>query len=243
MLFVLLLIVSMLLGCITHDPDAAGGDETTVLADPPVDFTPGPLTSAGRRTPLPLSERSEIIDGVEVSFPHACCDGMELLNIAVCTAITDFALRCVEEAGEASALCGIRYEVEYNDRGLLSLKAWAEDAVGGILSLDAFNFDCDTGRRICLSDCFGSLDGSYRFALGDRAAEKLRAQGHQVISFVPPVDDSSLFCITFDGLTLLYRKYELCGAEAGYPEAHFEFNELARYFTEDAIVRRMAYFD
>jgi len=197
-------------------------------------FTPRPLTTSGMRTPLTISQREDEVNGGLMHYPYVCDKGMELLNIAVRAACLDFA----EEYGGTTG-----YRLRYNNRGLLSFTLYSVDGNGDVAAVSSANFDCDTGNRFYISSCFGKGLEDYRFALADSITEKLSAKGLTPLSYLPPVDDSRLFYIDEGGLVLLYRKYEVCGAEAGFPEVRFRFSELTRYIGQDSILLRMPYFE
>lgn len=219
--------------------DSVSEPSPSPALDIEIDFTPDPLTTAGRRTPLTVASRELSQDGRQVSYPFVCDSGMELLNISIKQAFIDYADELTSEALEGR----IDYRTEYNNRGLLSFTMTVRGGDGEVRSVSAASFDCDTGSRIYISDCFGSGNESYRFALADRVTDKLKAQGHEVLSYLPPVDDGRLFFFNDNGLMLIYRKYEVCGAEADSPRVLLRFSEISSYLNRDALLLRMPYFD
>ena len=197
------------------------------------ELTPKPLTAEGRRMPLTLTDREVEEGGRRVLYPHICDDGMELLDMAVRGVCMDFA---AENSGSTG------YEVKYNNCGLLSIKLYAFDEGGAAAAVSSATFDCDSGRQVRLSDCMGRGDTSYRFSMADTVTARVTAEGHTVLSYLPPIDDSRLFYVTGGGIVLLYRMYEICGAEAGFPEVEFAYPEIERYLGPDALLLRLPYF-
>lgn len=234
--FVFLIVILMLCGCkVNKQVENAERTPDTGL---PV-FTPEPLTSAGRRTPLTLTDRTFDAAGCSVRCPNVCEEGFELLNIAIRTAFVDFAVECSENAeGDR-----VDHRVAYNDCGLLSLILYSYRGSAGPLALGTASFDCDTGERVYLSDLMGSAEGSYRFAFADKVTEKLTADGYSIISYVPPVDDSRLCCFDTRGLVLIYRLYEICDADAGEPYVLLSFADIEDYLSPSALLRRLPCFD
>ena len=161
------------------------------------------------------------------------------MNIAIRAAVDEFAAECVSNNEGSDIDC----RVAYNDRGLLSLILYSYRGGAGPMAIATASFDCDTGGRIYLSDLMGGAEGDYRFAFADLVTEKLRINGRVLISYVPPVDDSRLCYFDERGLVLIYRKYEVCDAEAGEPYVLLGFDEIEGYLLENALLRRLPYFD
>lgn len=227
------LMLFALCGCAGRDGTQGQQNGSSSLHGSGTVINPRPQDSHIRK-PLTLSVREEEGEGYVMRYPNICDDGMELLNLAVRSCFTAFA----EENGGS-----VGYKVCYNDRGLLCFTLFSKDENGGVTAISAADYDCDTAAKFGLSACFGTGSDSYRFTLGDSIIDKVEAQGYSVLSVLPPVDDSRLFYFDEGGLVLLYRKYELCGAEAGFPEVRFRFEEIAGYLGEDALLLRLPYFD
>ncbi len=225
-LLLLILLAALFCGC------GRGGDEKQ--PDVSLDLTPKPLTTEGRRLPLDLNERRAEQDGVKFVYPHICDEGMELMDMAVRSECLEFARK---NGGNMS--CRVRC----NNRGILSITMRSVDENGETAAVSAATFDCDTGKLVPLSGCMGSGDTSYRFSMADSVTQKVTAEGFTVLSYLPPVDDSRLFYVEDKALVLLYRKYEICGAEAGFPEIRFEFSEIERYLGPGALLLRLPFFD
>ena len=226
-------------GCaLGSDGVHAPGPEPEVTTVPAP--TAPPLYSlAGRRTPIRLLLEEHTCGAYKVRYPSVYEEGAELLSFAVTKAFDAFARELTSQG-----LSGrLDFTVEYNDRGLLAIVITAYGSDGREQSRTAACFDCATASRIGLTACFGSGDESFRFALADTVTERLRAAGNSVISFLPPMDDDRLFWFDEEGLTLMYRKYEVCDAEAGMPEVFLSYEELEGYLNPDALLRRVPYFD
>lgn len=218
----------------THAPELA--PEATAVPAP----TAPPLYSlSGRRTPIRLLLDEHTCGAYKVRFPIVYEEGAELLSFAVTKAFDAFARELTSQGLRGR----LDFTVKYNDRGLLAIVITAYGDGGAEQSRTAVCFDCATASRIGLTACFGSGGESFRFALADTVTERLKAKGYSVISYLPPMDDDRLFYFNEEGLTLLYRKYEVCDAEAGMPEVFLSYGELTDYLNPDALLLRVPYFD
>lgn len=185
------------------------------------------------RNSLTIITRRATIEGCRVSYPYVCNSNMELLNISIHSAVAEFAADCETEGAAVSCT------VEFNRYGLLSVFAVCELSDGRVINSDTLNFDCDTGRRVCLSDCFGSSDTDCFGKLTKLLAKSIEDSGYTVIGGEPVIDDSTLFLFAYDGLFLVFREYELFSYDAGAPRIKIRLASIAENIAADGLLNRL----
>ena len=216
-----------------------GAPQETPQVSIDVGFSPAPISLEGKRTPLAISMHSEEYKGCELRYPYVTDDGAALLNVAIRSGIVSFAETC-----RSNALFGdIDCEIKYNNRGLLSFLITVRDERGELLTVSTAAYDCGECRRLTLADCFGSGSDTYVFTLADIVTEKLAAEGLELISYVPPMEDDRLFYFDDAALTLVYRRYEICGADADAPQITIPYAEIEHLMNPDSVLRRLPRFE
>lgn len=185
------------------------------------------------RYPLTIITKRMNAKGAQIRYPYVCDDGMEILNISIHSAFTDFAVECETEGSK------IGYTTEFNRFGLLSLTMTCTSPDGRELYVDTANFDTDTGKRVYLSSCFGSAS--------EQAAEKLIAivegeaerLGATVLGELPSFDDGTRFLFTFGGIYLVFREYEVFSAEAGAVKIKVPYAAIYGTAASDGLMNRL----
>lgn len=185
------------------------------------------------RNSLTIVTRKTEIDGTKVSCPYVCNSDMELLNVSIRSEIAAFIAD--SEAENASVTC----TVEFNRCGLLSLLAVCELPDGRVVNTDTLNFDCDTGMRIALGDCFGSTDSDYVSDIEGILSRWIDSNGYTVIGSGPVIDDSTLFLFAYDGLWLVFREYELLSYDAGSPRVKVRLVNVSGHIAPDGLLNRL----
>ncbi len=183
------------------------------------------------REPVLILSRSIAVNGCTVSYPHVYDANMNLLNTAIFSAFSEL-------AGQCSASSQLTYTTNFNSLGLLSFTLVCKSAEGKTLLIDTANFDVDTGRRIKLSECFGSST-EYAGRLGDIVRRFVETGDHTPIGDIPPVDDDRLFVFTRGGLFLIYREYELCTFDSGVMRIRVSLGAVNGCIAGDGLLNRM----
>jgi hypothetical protein len=217
--------------CACAPGSSSGGIATGPMHGP--ELVPNEYSQAIIRNSLTIVSRKAEMDGCRVKYPYVCNANMELLNISIHSAVTEFVADCETEG--ASIEC----TVEFNRYGLLSLLAVCTLPNGKTVNTDAMNFDCDTGRRVCLSDCFGSSDTDCFGKLTKLLAKSIEDSGYTVIGGEPVIDDSTLFLFAYDGLFLVFREYELFSYDAGAPRIKIRLASIAENIAADGLLNRL----
>lgn len=185
------------------------------------------------RRPLTMITKRLNTADCAVRYPYVCDEGMDILNISIHMAFTDFANECEAEGGR------ITYTVEFNRYGLLSLLLTCSTGDGKTLFTNAANFDTDTGKRVYLSDCFGK-DAQ---GIPERLTELLWAEAERLgtapIGDLPAFDDSTLFYFTYGGLYLIFREYEVFPPEAGTVRIKAPYAALEGQIGSDGLLNRL----
>ncbi|MBR0135015.1 MAG: DUF3298 domain-containing protein [Clostridia bacterium] len=171
-------------------------------------------------------------NGCSLLYPYVCNNGMTLLNINIRAAFTEFADECEAAEGEIS------YVTEFNRFGLLSIMM-TYSVSGRTICFDTANFDADTGKRVRLSDCFGSTSADYRAKLAEIVLRTADSEGYTLIAEQPPVNDDTMFVFTFGGLYLVYPEYELFTHEAGAPRIKIGCRAMTNYTSPDGLMNRL----
>ena len=162
-----------------------------------------PVKQAASRTPLTIVTRNFTKAGSVVNCPYIASRDMDLLNYSIRSAFADFAETCAAEDGYVS------YSVEFNSMGLLSLTMIMTGPNGLVYFTDTANFNCDSGSRVLLDDCFGEAYTDYTSRLRGIVETYAEQNGLELIGGVPPIRDVSPFIFTENGISLVYREYEL----------------------------------
>ncbi|MBO4562055.1 MAG: DUF3298 domain-containing protein [Clostridia bacterium] len=185
------------------------------------------------RHSLPIMAKSASINGCTVQYPYICSAGMDALNITMHSVFMEFADEFEVNGGK------LGYSVEFNRYGLLSFLVTYRSESGQLICSDAANFDCDTGRRVFVSDCFGEGAGSYSASLRAIVERNVAVNGYTVISGIPDITDESPFLFTFGGLILLYREYEICSADAGELQIRIRYDSVSEHVTGSGLLNRV----
>lgn len=158
--------------------------------------------------PLTITTRVTEEHGCVIRYPYVTNSGMAVLNLSLLSAFVDFAENC--ELQNADVSC----TVEFNKQGLLSLLMTCTSQDGRVMYEDAANFDCFTGLRLYLPDLFE--EGSdHEARLSKLVVNDLENRGLELLSDLPPMDETRPFLFTYGGIYILYREYELTTHDAG----------------------------
>ncbi|MBO4848884.1 MAG: hypothetical protein J5586_07010 [Clostridia bacterium] len=184
------------------------------------------------RYALPLISKTAQTNGCTVQYPYICSAGMDLLNINMHSVFMEIADEMEVSGGR------IGYSAEFNKYGLLSFLVTYFSDDGAVLGADTANFDCDTGKRVFISDCFGPGASEAPAVLREIAARVADINGYNVISDIPEVTDASPFLFTFGGLYLVYREYELT-SDPGVLRIKVRCDEVASLISDDGLLARV----
>lgn len=217
--------------CACAPGSSSGGIATSPMHGP--ELVPNEYSQAIIRNSLTIVSRKAEMDGCRVKYPYVCNANMELLNISIHSAVTEFVADCETEG--ASIEC----TVEFNRYGLLSLLAVCTLPNGKTVNTDAMNFDCDTGLRVGLHECFGKTEADYKARLNDLLRKSIQSQGLTVIGSDPEVNDDTLFLFTYDGIFLLFREYELFSYDAGAPRIKIKLASVFDLLAPDGLLNRV----
>ena len=190
-------------------------------------------TAEAVRTPLTIMSKTAHESGVTVNYPFICDDNMALLNRAILEAFYDFA------ADSESPGAIVEYTTEFNRLGLLSFTLYCVTGEGRTVSFDTASFDSDTGRRVYLSDCFGSGSADHVQKLDEIVCRSIEANGYTLIAQGPHIDDSTLFLFTFGGIYIMFREYELLTYDAGAPRIKITLGALSGSIAQDGLLNRL----
>lgn len=191
------------------------------------------LTQAIVRYPLTIARRVLNRGNCVISYPYVCNDNMYVLNLSIRSAFADFAEEC--EAADGS----VDFKVVFNRYGLLSVKLYYSTPDGVIVNASSVNFDSDSGRLVDLHDCFGS-GGDYLPALTAAVEGYVESNGLTVIGEIPPVTDETNFVFTFEGLSLLFREYEIVTPDSDPPVIKIRLSAFRDLVAKDGLLNRMA---
>lgn len=186
------------------------------------------------RYPLTIARRSLNRGSCTISYPYVCNDNMYLLNLSIRSAFADFAEEC--EAVDGS----VDFKVVFNRYGLLSVKLYFSTPDGVTVNTSAVNFDSDTGRAVDLHDCFGSTNADYLSKLTEAVVSFVNQNGLTVIGEIPPVTDGNDFIFTFEGISLLYREYEIVTPDSDPPAVKIRYRAYKDLVAKDGLLNRMA---
>lgn len=186
----------------------------------------------GVRHPLVIVSKKTLEAGCSVSYPFVCDDGMELLNISIQTAFSEFASEC------GAAGSDITYSIEFNRYGLMSFLMICTGRTGRELITETANFDSDTGRRAYLSDCFGS-GADYSARLMEIVERTAESEGYTFLGERPAIDDSTPFIFVYGGISLLFPEYEVFTYDAGSPRIKIPLSSVAGSVQQDGLLNRL----
>ncbi len=192
------------------------------------------LTQDIVRYPLTIARRALSRGSCVINYPYVCNDNMYLLNLSIRSAFADFAEECEADNGS------VDFKVVFNRYGLLSVKLSYSTPDGVVVNTSAVNFDSDSGRLVDLKDCFGSTGADYLSMLGDSVAGFVEQNGLTVIGEIPPVTDETDFIFTFEGLSLLYREYEIVTPDSDPPVIRIRYKTIKDFVAKDGLLNRMA---
>ena len=187
----------------------------------------------GVRTPLTLMQKTAAEHGRTVNYPFVCDEDMPLLNKSIQSVFMDFAEEC-----EATGVT-VSYSAEFNRFGLLSFLLQCRTADGRTIAVDTANFDCDTGRRVFLSDCFGTGSTDYPQRLEELVLHSIETGGGTLLAEGPDITDSTPFLFTFGGMYIVFREYELLSFDAGSPRIKVSVGQLTGYIAQDGLMNRL----
>lgn len=226
-----LLLVLLFTGCAID-----GNTESAVrLPSHGVTIEEGPgFTQAIIRNPLAIAARYVEQNGCTIRYPIVCNADMELLNLSIRTVFSDFAAENGVKGGT------VDFSIEFNNYGLVSFLMTSFDRDGGAFFVDAASFNSDNGRRVRLSDCFGSIETDYTSRLRDIVTRYIEANKLTLVSEIPPINDDSLFLFTYDGLFLVYREYELATYDAGMPRIRVKLSNVMDLLAHDGLLNRVS---
>lgn len=189
-------------------------------------------TSSSYKFALVIISKSMELNGCSVTYPFVCDQNSEMLNVAIHAAFAEFADYC-DSPGSS-----ITYTTEFNRYGLLSFLMICSSEDGRQLAADTANFDCGSIRRIYLSSCFGA-DRQFEERLGEIVLREAEAAGGELLTGLPPMDDSRLFVFTLGGLCLFYREYELFPTGGGLMRIRVGLEELEDCIAPDGLLTRL----
>ena len=192
-----------------------------------------PIRQSTARDPLTVLTRSMTVGGCSVNYPFVASDSMDLLNLSIKTAFSDFAADCGVSDGTVS------YNVEFNRSGLLSFTVQLTGQGGIVLFSDTASFNCDTGRRVYLDDCFGASYTDYPSRLSGLVTRFVEERGLTVVGSIPRIKDSTPFVFTNDGLALVFREYELCTHDGGAPRVPVPLSAVQDLVEADGLLNRI----
>lgn len=185
------------------------------------------------RYPLTLTSKHMEENGCPVNYPYICDSGMSLLNMNVNKAFVEFAEECEPNGGS------IDYDIEFNRYGLLSVNMIYMSDAGELMYNSLADFDCDTGKRVRLSDCFGT--GSHPFEKLSEMVEKyMEANNLTLIANLPEIDDTTMFSFRSGGIDLMFREYELCTYDAGAVSIRIHASSVSSLISSDGLLNRLS---
>lgn len=192
-----------------------------------------PVYRGAINEPLLLETRYFTQCGCRVSYPYALGPAAEILNSTIRASFEDFVSEYGVEGGSVSC------SVDYNRYGLLSLKLILAAPDDRVLFIDTANFNCDSGSRVRLEDCFGSSYTDYTSVLRGIVDRYVEQHGLSVVFSAPPIRNSSAFVFTAGGIKLIYREYELCTSEAGIFTVPASLAELSDCIAPNGLLTRL----
>lgn len=229
LLFVLVLVMTVFSGCLLeNDQPKTRPDKSRGLL-----INDDPISQGTARLPLTVVSREFTRSGSTVSCPYVASEDMDLLNLSIQSAFFDFADRLNVEGGR------VGYSVEFNRSGLLSFIITLTSPRGGLLYVDTVNFDCDTGHRVFLDECFGRQTAEYAPRLTEIVTRYAAENGLTVLGEVPDVKNNSAFIFTSYGVCLIYREYELCTYDGGTPRIPVTFIAVKDLITSKGLLNRL----
>lgn len=216
-------------GCV---PLTSPGSGTSISPHGAHELAPDALSQGVVRQSLTIIPKRADMSGCGVTYPYVCNSNMEILNISIHSAYASFAQYCETPGGE------IGYSVEFNRYGLLSVLMECTFE-GRVIFTDTANFDTDTGKRVYLSDCFGSTDTDYRVRLRDILARSVEQNEYTLLGQEPSMDDSTLFLFTYGGIYLVFREYEIFTSDAGEPRIMVKISSVMDHLAPDGLLNRV----
>lgn len=225
----LILALACFTGCMRLDD---GTDDQKKPGGVPYATTEPMPTSASYKFALVVVSKSMELNGCSVTYPFVCDQNSEMLNVAIHAAFAEFADYC-DSPGSS-----ITYTTEFNRYGLLSFLMTCTSEDGRQLAADTANFDCGSIRRIYLPSCFGS-DKQFEARLGEIVLREAVAAGGELLTGLPPMDESRLFVFTLGGLCLFYREYELFPTGGGLMRIRIGLEELEGCIAPDGLLTRL----
>lgn len=188
---------------------------------------------ASVRHSLSIITKLVVQNGCRIHFPYVCNPDMDLLNMALQSAFTEFASECEAEGGE------VDYTIEFNRFGLLSFILNYVSDDGSLLYTDTANYDTDTGKRVSLFECFGTGKDDPTDRLNELVGRRIAEKGYTVLGEVPSVSDDTLFVFAFGGLDICFRPYEAFSYDAGSPRLRISIYETSGYIADDGLLNRL----
>ena len=209
-----------------------GGGSMHVAVHGHSEFTAENYSQSIIRQSLTVVAKKADMSGCRVTYPYVCNANMDLLNLSIHTVFAEFAEYCETPGAE------IGYTVEFNRFGLLSFLLTCTSG-GRTIASDAANFNCDTGERVYLSDCFGSTETDYTVRLRDVLARSVEQNGYTYLGQEPAMDDSTLFLFTYGGIYLVFREYELFSSDAGTVKVMVKISSVMDHLAPDGLLNRV----
>jgi hypothetical protein len=228
-LALLLALITLLSGCIAYEEreKPSFNSPHSGLEIPSAPEEPDVI-----RLSLTVVAKKAEMSECKVTYPYVCNANMDLLNLSIHTVFAEFAADCETPGAE------VNYTLEFNRYGLLSFMLTCTSN-GKVINEDAANFDSDTGKRVRLSDCFGSTETDYTVRLRDILARSIEQNGYTILGQEPSMDDSTLFLFTYGGIYLVFREYELFSSDAGSPRIKVKISAVMDHLAPDGLLNRV----
>ena len=170
-----------------------------------------------------------------ILFPKVDCAAEEIINSAICTAVT-------ERAEQLGIAVFADYRVEYNRNGIFSIRMFLYDMYGdsdACIDCIPLTFNSETGERYRISDLFDSENQNWRGRIPDIITSQAEDFQMVLLSDIMPISDDRPFYITDEAVVIMYDLYEIATYSAGEPEFEISVDDIAECLDDTSVLNVM----